>query len=92
MSTEDLIRRVAKARQTDVSRLRGPVRLRSVSSVRQECMWLMRVVLGMTFVDIARALRRRDHTGMMWGVRMVWRRVRARPEYEAELRALVVTP
>ncbi len=63
--------------------------MRSISRVRQESMWILRVVLEMTLKDVATALRRRDHTTIMWGVAKVWDRAKKQPEYEAELRAMV---
>jgi chromosomal replication initiation ATPase DnaA len=89
MGTFDVLSRVAIARGTSVSRIRGPHTQKSIARIRHECMWLLRALLHMSYPEIAKALWRKDHTTAWEAVRNVQRAIADRPEYEVELRALV---
>ena len=89
MIAADIIRRIAIARGMPYAMLRSPNRTKHVSRARHEAMWLIWRLLSLSTPAIAREVGRRDHTTVLHGLRRVQRDVKARPEYDAELRAIV---
>ena len=89
MIAADIIRRIAIARGLTCKILRSPNRTKHVSRARHEAMWLIWRLLSLSTPAIAREVGRRDHTTSIYGIRKIQAAVKARPEYDAELRAIV---
>ncbi len=89
MTPASIIQRACAARGVALTWLLGGRRWASLSRLRREVMWLLRRLTSLSLQEIARALRLRNHTSVMAGVRKVWAEVKARPAYQDELMATV---
>lgn len=63
------IAEVARGHGMTLKDMTGPSRIRSVSTVRHEVMWLMTRQHHVSQDVTAAALHRRDHTSVIWGAR-----------------------
>jgi hypothetical protein len=66
---ERIKREVAFKHNVTVKQMLSRSRRYEVSFPRQECMWRLREELALSFPQIARVLRRKDHTTAVHGVR-----------------------
>ncbi|MBI2051911.1 chromosomal replication initiator protein DnaA [Candidatus Roizmanbacteria bacterium] len=68
LSPADIIKTVCSYYNMGLSSLRGPTRAENIALPRQIAMYLLRKELGLTHEEIARLLRRKDHTTIIHGV------------------------
>jgi chromosomal replication initiator protein len=73
---QDIIREVAAKHELDVSDLLGPSKRRKYAWPRQEAMMRMREETELSYPQIARLLRREDHTTILYGVRAARQRIK----------------
>lgn len=71
---------VAIKHGTTIAHLRSDSRLRKYSWPRQECYVRLRDETPMSYPQIARVMRRKDHTTVMYGERVCRERLRNAPE------------
>ena len=79
MTAATIIQRACAARGVALTWLLGGRRWASLSRLRREVMWLLRRLTSLSLQEIARALKLRNHTSVMAGVRKVWAEVKAAP-------------
>lgn len=63
-------------------------RFRKISRPRQIAMWLAKNMTTRSFPEIARQLRRSDHTTIMYGVQAIDNLIERQPETIADLHAI----
>ena len=73
---QDIIREVAEDHDLTVSDLLSPSRRRKYAWPRQEAMLRMREETELSYPQIARLLRREDHTTILYGVRAARQRIK----------------
>jgi chromosomal replication initiator protein len=73
---QDIIREVAKDHGLTVPELLGPSRRRKYAWPRQEAMLRMREETELSYPQIARLLRRKDHTTIWHGERAARQRIK----------------
>lgn len=73
---QDIIREVAAKHEVDVSDLLGTSKRRKYAWPRQEAMLRMREETELSYPQIARLLRRKDHTTVMSGEKAARQRIK----------------
>jgi chromosomal replication initiator protein len=87
-----MIARVAVLRGVPIADIRGPSRYSRHVKARHEAMWLIREATELSFPEIGRLFRGRDHTTVIAGVRRIRAMADNRPEYRKELLSIVSPP
>lgn len=65
-------------------------RSRHLAHARQAAMWLARQATQRSYAEIGRLFGNRDHTTVIHGIRAVEARMARDPEFDAEMRALLI--
>lgn len=73
---QDIIREVSEKYDIEVSNLLSPSRRRKYAWPRQEAMLRMREETELSYPQIARLLRRKDHATVIYGVRAARQRIK----------------
>lgn len=73
---QEIIREIAEDHGLTVSDLLSPSRCRKYAWPRQEAMLRMREETELSYPQIARLLRRKDHTSVIWGEKAARKRIK----------------
>ena len=76
LRSQKILNHVSARTGIDVATLRGPSQTHDVAHARFVAMYVMRQMLGLSYPQIAKIFRRKNHTSVLYGVR----RVEARPD------------
>jgi chromosomal replication initiator protein len=86
-----IVEEVAKAYGVDARAVRGPSRLRHITTARYEAMWRLRNC-NLSFQTVGQLLGGRDHATILCGVRVFEERLRTEPALRARLGVDAASP